>query len=422
MRSSQLRGATLATVLGCIGVFSGCDNLPAAPDGSVFCDASNCPSDATIGGSTDSKGQNDIVFVPDDAPITPGDKDAPVTADAACASSSVKAPRQPANILFVVDRSGSMNCNPPPTDTSANCEKFPKKLDSTKDSKWEITRDALKTAIAAMPIQNSVGLMYFNNNDVCGAPSAPNLTIAPVTSAQITAVNTSLAAVTPKGSTPIVASMINGGYNYMNNLTANGKRFVVLLTDGSETCNPDKPSIDALFSSATLASGPGVDIKTFVLGAPGSEVARQMLSKLAYLGGTASSANCSYTSSDPTIGDCHVDMTNVGDGGPTFAAQLNAALEKVSYEALSCEFDVPPGNDGGVIDPDKVNVIFKPSVGQEETVSRDTTTTCDKAKGWQYNANKTKIILCGEPCDKVKSDPFATVSILLGCATKIVPF
>ncbi len=424
MRSSQLRGRALATaILGFIGMSSACDTLPAGPDASVFCDGSApCGSDGSGGGTVDGPTRTDTGFVVDnDAKDPPGgDKDAPVTADAACAAANVQAPRQPANILFVVDRSGSMNCNPPPIDTSTNCEKFPKKVDATKDSKWEITRDALKVAIAAMPTQNSVGLMYFNNNDSCGAPSAPNLAIAPVTPSHISAVNTSLAGVTPKGSTPIVASMINGGYNYMNNLTAKGKRFVVLLTDGSETCNADKASIDALFSSATLATS--IEIKTFVLGAPGSEPARQMLSKLAYLGGTASSATCSYTNTDPTIGDCHVDMTNLGDGGSSFATQLNDALEKVSREALSCEFDIPPANDGGTVDPDKVNVIFKPSNGPEETVNRDATKTCDKAAGWQYNTNKTKILLCGTPCDKVKADPLATVSILLGCATKDVPF
>ncbi len=422
MRTSRLRVSALAAVVGFVGLSAACDTLPAGPDGSVFCDGAvsvNCPPDGTVGTGDTGRDERGFVVDNDAQSQTGGDKDAPVSADAACASSNVQAPRLPANILFVVDRSGSMNCNPPPLDTSVHCEAFPTKVDATKASKWEITRDALKQAIAAMPVQNSVGLMYFNNNDSCGAPSGPNLTLAPVTPAHITAVNTSLTSVTPKGSTPIVASMINGGYNYMNALAANGKRFVVLLTDGKETCNADKGSVDALFSFATLAAG--IDIKTFVLGAPGSEPARQMLSKLAYLGGTASSANCNYQSSDPAVGDCHVDMTAIADGGPTFATQLNDALEKVSREALSCEFDVPKSNDGGTVDPDKVNVIYKPSNGPEEPVLRDSTVSCDKASGWQYNANKTKITLCGPPCDKVKSDPLATVSILLGCATREIP-
>src|SRR4051812_18188539 len=40
----------------------------------------------------------------------------------ACAAAHETATRIPANILFVIDRSGSMNCNPPPLQTTAECE------------------------------------------------------------------------------------------------------------------------------------------------------------------------------------------------------------------------------------------------------------------------------------------------------------
>lgn len=70
--------------------------------------------------------------------------DAAFNADAACAVTTVEAKRAPASLLFVIDRSGSMNCNPPPTTTSAVCEQFPITADTTKASKWTITRNALK--------------------------------------------------------------------------------------------------------------------------------------------------------------------------------------------------------------------------------------------------------------------------------------
>src|SRR5262249_19588355 len=57
----------------------------------------------------------------------------------------------------------------------------------------------------------------------------------------------------------------------------------------------------------------GVGIKTWVIGAPGSESGRSTLSNLAIAGGTRRSPTCTAGSAtEPVVGDCHYAMTMGG--------------------------------------------------------------------------------------------------------------
>lgn len=332
--------------------------------------------------------------------------------DAACATSTVEAKRAPANILFIVDRSGSMNCNPPPTTDSATCEQFPIAADAGAPTKWSITRDALKSAITAMPTTNSVGITYFNVDNDCAAQATPSVAVAQVDATQQALLAASLDGVQPQGLTPIVGG-VTLGYQYLHANTFTGKKFLVLITDGAETCAPDQ---QADFVATTVTNAALVGIRTFVIGAPGSEGARAFLSQIAWNGQTPASATCTHAATPPTAGDCHFDLTNAATNLP---AQLNAALDQISREALGCEYDVPsPAT--GTLDYDLVNVIYDPSTGAPRTLKQDTSKPCSGgADGWQYSSDRKKIFLCGAACTAVKNDPNGNVSIALGCATDV---
>jgi hypothetical protein len=95
-------------------------------------------------------------------------------------------------------------------------------------------------------------------------------------------------------------------------------------------------------------------------------------------------------------------------------------------DKLSCEYAVPAPADGGTIDPTKVNVTFTPSsdagAGTPEDILQDNNSGCDAgADGWQWDAAKTKILLCGPTCEKVKADEGGQIDIVVGCETKVVP-
>lgn len=341
--------------------------------------------------------------------------DAGSTEDASttCAVSTVAATLIPANILFVIDRSGSMSCNPPPLQSSAQCESSPQPKYPAQETKWEIVSEALKNAIAAMPATTRVGFAYFSNDDYCGVQQAPQVPLDLVSQGQLDIVNAAIDAVVPKGATPIIGAVTLGYAHLFGDDLVPGNDFIVLLTDGAETCSPD---LMGPMIAQTVPDALSVNIRTFVIGAPGSEPARAFLSQMAWAGGTARDASCVHDTAPDDIGDCHFDMT---DPNLDFASALSDALQSISGKALTCEFDVPQAV-GTQVDYNHVNVTFTPGQGAPVTFPQDNTAPCDSgADGWQYDATKTKIRICGDACKMVKSDGKGQISIALGCATQV---
>ena len=116
------------------------------------------------------------------------------------------------------------------------------------------------------------------------------------------------------------------------------------------------------------AAGAGVGIRTFVIGAPGSESARTVLSKLAQNGGTAP-PGC-----DPEQGNCHFDMTT--KERPRRRAR-RGALGHLRPRAHAARCRCPPFKTGEV-DLDQVNVIYSPSSRIDpRIVPQDARFACD---------------------------------------------
>jgi hypothetical protein len=341
-----------------------------------------------------------------------------------CATATVQAELLPSNLLFVIDRSGSMACNPPPTTASAACESDPKRADTSKPSKWEITKTALKSAIAKLPKNVRVGLSYFSNDDACGVNSKPSVALRELEAAQLTAFNSSLDNTLPGGGTPLVGATILA-YKHLHQLALDaaltGNSFVVLLTDGqqSEQCSSPGRCANAQECTELLvndevpkAIAPGADIRTFVIGAPGSEPARTVLSQIASRGGTGQ-AGC-----NPAAGDCHFDMTKQSD----FSAALTGALAAISGMTTRCELPLPAADGkSDHVDLSRLNVVYTASQGgAARVVPQDTRLDCDRgANGWQYSTDTGTIRLCGSSCEQIRSDPSARLDVVLGCPVQL---
>jgi hypothetical protein len=328
-----------------------------------------------------------------------------------CAVASVKSDLVPANILVVLDRSGSMNCNLPPLTDSAACEKNPIQSDATQPTKWAVVKKALKDAVAALPPTASVGLSYFNSDDECGAISLPSVGVKLLTSAQIDALGANLdGAKPPQGGTPIVGATILAFKHLHQQAQVSGNKFVLLITDGAETCDAEKVSQLA----TEIPKATSVNIRTFVIGAPGSEPARGMLSEMAYLGGTAQSPSCAHSGLNAATGDCHFDMTTSND----FGADLAVALKRISG-SLTCSFDLPTSQTGP-LDLTRVNVHYTKGSGTGLDIPQDTKSACQAgAQGWQYSSDNSRVLLCGTVCDEVRNDPTGRIDIVLGCTTVV---
>lgn len=326
----------------------------------------------------------------------------------ACVDQFAGVTERPPVIEFVVDTSGSMNW-------VAGTERLP---DSGERSKWDITRDALTTAIANMPDAAAVGLSYYPNTSgggpECHQPlaAAPIAPLTPEHRALIERVNGEQVA---QGGTPT-----HGAYEFgVEQLAASaliGSRFLVLITDGIPTytleCGGDgQTRVDAAPLIASVDQRFREEsIKTFVIGSPGSEPAREELSKMAFVGGTGV-AGCSTD----TAANCHFDMTTAED----FSAALNQALGDIAEATLGCDYAVPePPAGRSRIDLNDVSVVVESGGTPISEFERSTSADC--ASGWQYSSDQTSIVLCRSSCDEltrlVRETPDISVRVKFGCA------
>jgi hypothetical protein len=338
-----------------------------------------------------------------------------------CATETARSELVPSNLLFVIDRSSSMTCNPPPTTSSVVCERDSVRVDPARPSKWDIVREALVAAIADLPPETRVGVSYFSNDDTCGVYSTPSVPIAELSETQRSAIDLSLGAVQPGGATPLAGATILA-YHHLHRAalarTLTGNKFVVLLTDGEQSdacsdparCDGAQQCTELAEAEVSKAAGPGVGIKTFVIGAPGSEPARTVLSRMAALGGTGL-AGCSVEQ-----GTCHFDMTKRTDFGPG----LQEALASIAGRTLSCELPVPLSTTSSA-QTAQLNVVYSPGDGRPpRVIVKDDRVACTEgAYGWQYTDDATRIRLCGEACREVRRDPKARVDVVLGCPARV---
>lgn len=337
-----------------------------------------------------------------------------------CNAKTFASAQVPASILFVIDRSGSMACNTPDVQTVEMCNQDPVRLDPSKPSRWEITVDALKGAFTGLEGGNAtVGLSMFSTNGACGVDSSPLVGLGPVDATQLGSLSSAMDAATPAGGTPIVGAVVLAYHHLHEELHATGNRYVVLITDGEESCGTlgDEDNVDDLRAArqrllqTEVQKAREANIRTFVIGAPGSEGARGFLSELAYLGGTARDPACARGDIDGDVGDCHYDLTTQAD----FASVLRGALGEVSGEALACEFPTPAGARAN-----GVNVQMSNSGVAPACIAHDPS-PCATANGWQFatkldgTADTSRVVLCGSPCDQLKGDPSTVIDVILGC-------
>lgn len=336
-----------------------------------------------------------------------------VSAEDACAKSVDTATALPAILQMVVDTSGSMNWPPGWKPASPNDSKPP------GATKWEITRDALLSAVEALPESVALGVNFYPNVQQEGTTclleevALPIALLGAADSEARASWDETVAGVEPVGATPT-----HGAYRFgLTQLVATdmqGTKFVLLITDGTPTCTIDCVCTedDLPVDSAPLLEEAGAaladGIRTFVIGSPGSEATREVLSELALVGGTAK-AGCAQ--SGPQY--CHFDMTSERD----LAGALAEALEEIATQLRSCEFPLPPPPAGETLDPNRVNVLYTPpGASTPSTIARDPSTS-DCQEGWQYSSDGSSIVLCGRACEQVRTDGSGAVELLFGCET-----
>jgi hypothetical protein len=332
-----------------------------------------------------------------------------VGSEAGCATAMAKASRQPVYMLFVLDGSGSMQ----------------------QQNKWAAVVPALDSIFDSFQTQADpnfgAGLIVFSDqNDPTGAngpyPSSADVPIAYVDATQHTKLRGRIDPSSPQGGTPTYAALTGGwgeleGFTPTLPLNPQGKKVLIILTDGVPTDGSNAMCISQAGVEFAKA-GPKGPITTFVVGVgdfPSSDLTNfdpTFLGPLAVAGG-ASPMGCNPSENSNVANVCYFE---VDPSKATSATQLSmefvAAIQAIQGQVASCTFQLD-GSDAGAIDPTKVNVLFT-------TGGTQTTLNQDPVNGWTYDnpTNPTEVILNGMACANMKSDPMASISIVLGCATQ----
>jgi hypothetical protein len=138
---------------------------------------------------------------------------------------------------------------------------------------------------------------------------------------------------------------------------------------------------------------------------------------------TSTSIKCSTA---VNVGQTYVDLATLTKGKPFSVCETDyepvfKAIGKAIATSVACEVAIPPPPTGEEFDPNKVNVTITGSSGST-LIPQDPSADCfGGANGWQYNADKTKILLCGDACAEAKSDTSARIDVEFGCATHVKP-
>jgi hypothetical protein len=310
---------------------------------------------------------------------------AEVTEATSCATKTASLTKQPADLLLVLDKTGSMtssidsttDCQNPVTDpdAGAGCQQ-----------RWATMVSGLNVVLSGASGDVNWGLQLFNSDGNCAVATTPEVPIGPGSAATV---QTTIAGVTPNGATPTQAA-IKAATAYLQGLTDTNGKFILLATDGEPNClttgggggrrgggGAQTPDVAGTVAAITAAAAAG--IKVYVIGV-GPETGN--LDNFALAGGT----------------DHYYPALSPQD--------LNAALATIVGTVASCTFNL------GKAPADPTNVAVQFNGDSSLRAPYDTTHT----DGWDYTSSAdTTIQLYGSWCDNVTNGTYTQATILEGC-------
>ena len=346
-----VRVGLLFTLAAGWSVGCGADNR--GPGGTGAGDAGGPPSDGGVANPDGPIGNVDAGTLDNFNPFDP---------DAACGAALIPSQRVPGSLLFVYDRSASMEEDPRGNDFGSDQYMGP--------SKWETARSEVNGVLGRTGDELSTGMLLFppaGGGDDCSVnlgASVPQVPIGELATTR-SAIGAQLNESPAGANTPIIEAL-RAGYAHLDTLTTPGQRGLVLVTDGAENCRQDER--DAMVTEVAMQhSAKGYQTYAIALG-----IQHGFLSRIAEAGGTARNDTCTgqCIASQPfcmSDADCPSSQSCSGLGGfmicmgPTdccnysaseenFQADFAAAIDDIARRFLdSCVFEVPETS--GTFDP-----------------------------------------------------------------------
>ena len=284
---------------------------------------------------------------------------------------------KPAEILIVLDRSGSMQ-DPPDGAT-------------TPDSKWSLVVPSVNQVVTDTNATVFWGLKTFpeGSGNECAASSVTSRIDVNIAATNASAVTSAVNNTTPQGDGTPTAAAVNAAVAYLKTVNDNNPKYILLATDGEPSC-PDSTTgrtqaVQAVQAAATAG------FHTFVLGVSTNKTtATTVLNQLAMAGLEARN--------DPNPLATRYYLANT-------KAEIVDQLKQITGVVASCTFDLgsaPPVPDNIAV---KVAGMKAPQ---------------DPNNGWSYTSpDNTQLTVHGSWCDQIKASTDA-VQIIFACKGDII--
>jgi hypothetical protein len=302
-----------------------------------------------------------------------------------CGLQTFSLQKRPAELMLVLDRSGSMNMPAP----------------GSMNTKWTDVTDALNETIMKTQTTVQWGLKAFPTGTVmCGVNDGVEVPSAPMNYTNVwTQIQANAPGTGAGGGTPTTVA-IDKAVAYLKATPSQNPRYLVLATDGEPNCamggntgggrrGGGTGAADDAAAIMSVANAAAAGFKTFVIGVATGADAENVLTGMAMAGG------------EPRLGTTppYYPVTSKQD--------LINALGTITGLITDCVFHLtqPPPS------PPDVAV----NVGSTR-VARDSAHT----NGWDYNAGNDSIQFYGQACEDVKKASGQNVQIIYGCPGVVI--
>jgi hypothetical protein len=217
------------------------------------------------------------------------------------------------------------------------------------------------------------------------------------------------------GSTDGLSILKNSYPKWKSFLRAESTKTIIVVTDDDATSAPYDPS--------TFGDGEKGAAKKFIDDFSALDPARLKGWKLS---GIFSFTSCPTAANVGKVWGELVSQTggNKGDLCTQDFQPIFNDLAKaiVAGSKLDCQWKIPAPPEGQVFDQNKVNVAFTSGAGAKEDIYFvPGEAACDPAKGgWYYDNQLTPgaVIACPASCQHIQGDQEGKIAVLFGCATQ----
>lgn len=298
--------------------------------------------------------------------------------------------KQPADIIFVIDNSGSMAMEI--ASVAANMNNFSSKIINSGI-------DVRVVMISSYPASGGICI-----DPPLGAGGCPVKDNNPP---KYTHINSEV------GSNNALQKVLDHYPDYKDLLRPDAAKHLVVVTDDNSSLSAN--AFDAAFK-ALDPSLAGYKLHA-ICGAKDSGD---------FLWCAQNAVCCAFTAK---AGKVYIDLINKtgGEWGDLCLQNFTPVFDVLSTEViqnsgLACEWAIPDPMGDDPIDFDKVNVDFNDGMNVQTIGKVETPDACaNVSDGWYYDdpAMPTKILVCPQTCAKIQGAPNASMNIKFGCETVI---